>query len=130
MPVAVSTLALALIAAGVVLRRRRWLHWRLMLTALVFDLGLVLYLAISRDAVARAATDPHPVVWVHPAISAMVLVCWLGMLRLGWLMLHGRPAARHPHRLLAMVFVTLRVANHVPALALPPAVPAVVTVKR
>ena len=115
----VSCLALALIALGVANRRRPAMHWRLMLAAFAIDVGMVLYLEGSRSAVERAATSIHPVIWVHAGISLGVLALWVAMLRLGWLMLHGQPARRHTHRLLATVFLVLRLANLGTSLVLP-----------
>jgi hypothetical protein len=114
-----SLVVLGLLGAGILMRRRpRW-HWPLMLSAFGLDLGLVIYLEGSRHAVETAATSIHPLVWVHATISLVVLGLWVAMLRLGWLMLHGRPAVRHTHRLLAGAFLVLRVANFATSLVLP-----------
>ncbi len=115
----ISTLVLVLIGTGVAFRRRPSVHWPLMLTAFALDLGLVVYLEVSRRAVETAATSIHPLVWFHAAISLSVLFLWCVMLRLGWRMLRAGARVQSTHRRVAVVFATFRLLNYGTSLLIP-----------
>jgi len=109
-----STLVVIIVAAGFWLRKRRnALHIRLMISAFLIDLCLVIYIEISRHAVQKVVTSTRPLVWFHAAVSVAVLATYVMMIQLGRGLLAGRPMARRWHRVLGMTFVVLRSLNYV-----------------
>lgn len=109
-----STLVLVIVAVGFWLRRRQnAVHIRLMISAFLIDLFLVLYIEISRHAVQKVVASTSVLVWFHAAVSVLVLVCYVAMIQLGRGLLAGHPMARKWHRMLGMTFVVLRGLNYV-----------------
>jgi uncharacterized membrane protein YozB (DUF420 family) len=109
-----STLVLVIVAAGFWLRKRRnAVHIRLMICAFLIDLGLVLYIEFSRNAVQKVAGSTSLLLWFHAAVSVMVLVCYVAMIQLGRGILAGHPKARRWHRMLGITFLFLRGLNYV-----------------
>jgi hypothetical protein len=109
-----STLVLVIVAVGFWLRKRRnAVHIRLMISAFLIDLFMVLYIEISRHAVEKVVASTRPLVWFHAAVSVMVLVCYVAMIQLGRSLLAGHQTARKWHRLLGMTFLVLRGLNYV-----------------
>jgi hypothetical protein len=130
---AVSTIVLVVLAVGIYFRRQRDLHIKLMTSAFVLDLGLVLYIELTRKAVATVASGSRPLVWTHAAISMTVLFLYVVQIVLGSRLLLARPAlaggtgaasfadaghSRTLHRNLGIVFVVFRVLNYVTAFLL------------
>ncbi len=112
-----STLVVVIIATGLYFRRTRptW-HIRLMSTAFIVDVALVLWIEISRHAVEKVVTHVRPMVYVHVAISLGVLANYIAMIVLGRRVLRGNRASRSTHRNLGITFVMLRGLNYVTAL--------------
>ena len=109
-----SSLIVVLLALGLSLRHRRpRLHVRLMISAFVLDVLLVLYIEISRHAVERVVERVHPMIWFHAAVSVGVLLCYVAMILLGRSVLAGRDGSRNWHRHVGMTFVVLRSLNYV-----------------
>ncbi|HEX8913086.1 MAG TPA: hypothetical protein VF796_12050 [Humisphaera sp.] len=114
----ISTIVILLVAAGLYFRRDRRVHVPLMVTAFLTDLGLVLYIELSRGAVAKVATGSRWLLWVHAAISLGVLACYVAMFVLGRRVNGGAHASRRAHRNVGMTFVALRGLNYATALML------------
>jgi len=111
---AASTGVLLLIAAGLWYRKRNpRRHLRLMISALIADVCLVLYIEASRHAVEKVATHLRPLLWFHAGVSIGVLICYGLMIALGRPMLAGRYETRALHRGVGAAFVTLRVLNYI-----------------
>jgi hypothetical protein len=109
-----SSLVVALLAAGLWLRHRRpQLHLRLMISAFVIDLLLVLYIEVSRHAVEKVVARVSPLLWFHAGISVGVLLCYVVMILLGRGVLAGQADSRKWHFAVGMTFVTLRSLNYV-----------------
>jgi hypothetical protein len=109
----ISTLVLVIIGVGFWLRRRQNpIHVRLMISAFLIDLCLLLYIEHSRHAVQKVAASARPLVWFHAAVSIVVLLCYVLMIQLGRGVLAGDPRARNRHRTLGVVFVVLRSLNY------------------
>ncbi len=108
-----STVVLVLVGVGLYYRRRPRVHLGLMVAALAVDLGLVLYIEITRSAVETVRTAPlGPVLTFHIVASVLVLVIYVIQLGLGLRKLkHGR-SSHLAHRYLGIAFVVLRVANY------------------
>lgn len=108
-----SSLVVALLAAGLWFRHRRpQLHLRLMISAFVVDLLLVLYIEISRHAVEKVVARVSPLLWFHAGVSVGVLLCYVAMILLGRGVLAGQGDARKWHFAVGMTFVALRSLNY------------------
>lgn len=111
---AASTAVLALIACGLWYRKRdRVWHLRLMVTAFVADVLLVLYIEMTRHAVETVAAKVRPMIWFHAGVSLAVLLCYVAMILLGRPMLAGRYETRKLHFAVGIAFVVLRSLNYV-----------------
>lgn len=85
-----ATIAYFLMVTGVVLRKRRPIHVRLMLTAIAMDLCLVGLLEVKRDAVAKALEfSMGPLQQMHIGFSTVAVALYLPVLSLGIMRLRG-----------------------------------------
>lgn len=107
-----STLVVLIVAAGVMMRRRPEIHVRLMATAFAIDLGLVLYIEITRHAVERVVGPAGPLIWFHATVSTLVLVAYAGQIAIGRRLLVGRPTSRRVHIAIGIAFCLLRGTNY------------------
>jgi hypothetical protein len=109
-----SSLVLVVLAVGLWLRHRcpQW-HLRLMISAFVLDVLLVLYIEISRHAVEKVVAHVSPVIWFHAGVSVGVLLCYVTMILLGPGVLAGQERSRSWHRSVGLTFVVLRTLNYV-----------------
>lgn len=112
---ALSTLVVALIIAGVLARRRPAVHLRLMTSAFLIDLGIVIYIETTRHAIDRVVGPAGPLIWFHASVSTLVLLAYLGQITLGRRMLAGRAASRRAHIALGLAFCLLRGTNYITA---------------
>ncbi len=109
-----SSLVVALLAVGLWFRHRRpQLHLRVMISAFVVDLLLVLYIEIWRHAVEKVVARVNPLLWFHAAVSLAVLLCYVAMIVLGRGVLAGQANSRKWHFAVGVTFVTLRSLNYV-----------------
>lgn len=109
-----SSLVVVLLAAGLWFRHRRPnLHLRMMISAFVIDLFLVLYVEISRHAVEKVVARVSPMIWFHAGVSLGVLLCYVLMILLGRGVLAGQANSRKWHFGVGMTFVALRGLNYV-----------------
>jgi hypothetical protein len=108
-----STGVMAILAAGMYFRGRRpSIHWKLMVTAFVIDVGLVLYIELTRKAIEQIP-QARGLLLFHIAVSLSVIVCYLVMFALGRRLLGGRLDTRIAHRNVGFTFLTLRSLNYV-----------------
>lgn len=141
----ISTLVLLILGAGVYYRRKQEVHKILMVTAFALDVSLLLYIELTRSAVATVASGPKSIVWIHAAISLVVLGLYIVQLGLGRKLLINlafAPASsvsqtssatsqsltsgatwnddstRKLHRNLGIAFLTFRVLNYATAFLL------------
>ncbi|OFW46064.1 MAG: hypothetical protein A3J29_19080 [Acidobacteria bacterium RIFCSPLOWO2_12_FULL_67_14b] len=110
-----STLVVVIVAAGVMARRRPAIHLRLMTTAFLIDLGIVIYIESTRHAVERVVGPAGPLIWFHATVSTLVLLAYLGQITLGRRMLAGRATSRRAHIALGLAFCVLRGTNYITA---------------
>lgn len=73
----VSGIICAGILVGLVNRRRKRVHIPIMLGAFVGDLALVLYIELTRDAIATARTHMTTLMAVHVTLSVLVLALYV-----------------------------------------------------
>ncbi len=109
-----STMVLLLIVCGLWYRKRdSRIHLRLMITAFVCDVLLVLYIEVTRHAVETVVARVRPLIWFHAGVSLAVLACYVAMILLGRPMLAGRYETRKMHLAVGIAFVVLRSLNYV-----------------
>lgn len=116
-----SMAILVLIFVGWIYRRKRNLHIGLMVTALVADLGLVLWIELSRHAVEQALGVgefelPGAFLAFHIILSVISLVLWFVQLVLGIKIARGGRHLLPRHKLCALVFILFRLSNFVTSL--------------
>lgn len=80
---------------GFVNRRRPRIHVPLMLAAFVVDLAMVVYIEVTRDALASAKAKMGVLMVVHILISVGVLVLYVVQVVSGLANLRGRRSRRH-----------------------------------
>lgn len=128
----VSSLVVVLVVAGVLNRRNTALHIRIMTAAFIADLGLVLYIEGTRQAVETVVAQTSPLVWFHAGVSTLVLVLYVTQIALGRRILAGQPSPYRLHMVLGITFCLCRGLNYATAfvvsghLAAPSAIQAVV----
>ena len=72
-----SAFVCVLIVVGLLKRRQRKTHITMMVSALVIDLGLVLYLELERGVVESVpGREPTPLLYFHIALSLVVLILY------------------------------------------------------
>jgi len=90
-----SSFVVLLLGVGLWLRHRvRSLHLRLMISAFVLDVRLVIYIEISRHSVEKVVTGISPMIWFHAEFRGVPLLCYVAMILLGGGILSGRGALR------------------------------------
>ena len=105
-----SAFVCVLIVVGLLNRRRKRVHIPLMLSALIIDLSMVLYLEIRRGVIESIPQRPMtPLLIVHILISVTVLVLYGMQVYTGIQNAKGRRSRQHPR--VGATFVVLRFAN-------------------
>jgi uncharacterized membrane protein YozB (DUF420 family) len=110
-----ATLAFVLIVLGWTQRRRRSRHVPLVLTGIGLDLGLVVWLEVTRGVVEKVAGAsehaPFSVVrWVHIASSTLAVVLYLPTLWLGFRLMRDSAdlVLRKRHEVVASLALVMR----------------------
>jgi len=104
-----------IIVAGLYYRKRRTVHIALMSSAFFIDLGLLLYIELSRQAIHTVTHQPHPFVALHTGISFLTGIAYVVQIGSGIVLARtGRKRALHHYG--AWAFVTLRLLNFVTSL--------------
>lgn len=111
---AASTIIVIVLGVGLYFRNRKpaW-HWRIMVTAFVLDISLVLAIELSRGAVEQAMNVSDALLGFHIAVSVGTVVMYLVMFVLGRQLLLGAEARRSAHRNAGITFIVLRGLNYV-----------------
>ena len=74
----VATLAWVLLLAGLYFRKARSRHVPLVISSIILDLGIVIYLQITRDAVQTTiAFTPSTLQMIHIAFSLAAVVLYM-----------------------------------------------------
>lgn len=107
----VSLLVCILLIVGVRYRTRRRVHIPLMLSAILIDVGMVLYIELSRGAIKSAQAKMGPLMMVHIAISVSVLVLYAIQVYSGIRKFRGGTSALH--RRVMWPTLVLRIGNFV-----------------
>lgn len=104
-----------IILVGLAYRRRKKMHAGLMMTAFVIDVAMVLYIELTRQAIATAIHPPHPFVRLHVTISITVMILYVFQIVTG-MRRYKTGSRRDGHRLGAVLFVIFRLGNFVTSL--------------
>lgn len=99
-----------IIILGLYFRKERTKHISLMVTAFVVDMGLVLYIEMTRQAIDTAMHPTHPYVIFHVIISVAVVVMYLWQIIIGLRLLKLNKNVSL-HRWGGLTFFVLRLAN-------------------
>lgn len=105
-----SALILALMIFGVTKRRVRKVHVRTMLTAIVWDILLVLQIELSRSAIDTASkglTNPTPLL-IHLFFALSSVLLYFVMIWSGNKILQGDNSRRGLHGILGWITLTFR----------------------
>lgn len=107
-----SCFVFLLINLGLIYRKNRRRHVRLMSAAFVIDLLLVLYIELTKNAVKTAVHPPHAFILFHVVVSVLVLVGYVAQIILGRKLLKGAGAdVRKTHIRVGASFYVLRLTN-------------------
>ena len=114
-----STGVLVLIAAGIFKRKTASWHWPLMGLAFALDMGMVLYIEITREAIKATVSGPPPMLMFHIIVSSLVIVLYLVQFYLGVQLLTGKAVSPASHRNVGITFIILRCINYITSFVIP-----------
>lgn len=110
-----STLVVLLLTTGVVLRKNKNLHVRIMSTAIVWDLILILQIEISRGAIEKASqVIKNPLILnTHVCFAISTVVFYAVMIYSGRRILKGEKALKNRHKKFGAITYTLRMLTYI-----------------
>ncbi len=110
-----STLIVLLMSLGIIKRKNRKLHVPIMLTAIVWDIILVLQIEFTRSAIAKAskAVENSTILNVHVALALTTVLFYFVMLHTGRKLLKGDSRIRSKHALIGKITYLLRLATYI-----------------
>lgn len=106
---------LILMEIGIILRRQRSKHVKIMSAAMIWDVILILQIELSRSAIlkaSKAVTNPM-MLNIHVSIAVSTVLLYLGMVYYGRKLLAGDESVRSKHRLLGYTTFFMRVMTFV-----------------
>lgn len=120
----ISTLVLCLILLGWKFRHRAKLHIAIMSVAFLIDLALLLYIEISRHAIAHVsksvlAAQSDALLYFHVTVSTLTLVLYVVQISSGIKLFKGWVPSSKFHQRAAMLFVTCRLLNYATSFFIP-----------
>jgi hypothetical protein len=106
-----SFLILTLIFVGVYLRKDRAKHVKIMGSAIVWDIILILQIELSRSAIAKASQviQNKMMLNIHVSIAVSTVLFYFAMIFTGRKLLAGQTSIRPKHKVLGWCTVVLRV---------------------
>jgi hypothetical protein len=110
-----SFLILSLIILGVYLRKNRAKHVKIMGSAIVWDIILILQIELSRGAIATASKpiQNKMMLNIHISIAVLTVLFYFAMIFTGRKLLAGHTSIRSKHKALGWCTVVLRVLTFV-----------------
>lgn len=102
---------LILMAIGISLHRKRNIHWKIMSTAIVWDILLILQIELSRSAImkaSKAVTNPM-ILNIHVSIAVTTVILYGFMIYTGRKVLAGQNDLKPRHRTLGFLTFSMRV---------------------
>jgi len=115
-----STVVLFLLIAGIYYRRNRVRHLIFMVLAFLTDLGLVLYIEITRHAVEKVAGGIPPILIVHVSASVIVMILYLVQIGLGISLFKGATFTKSLHARVGITFCCFRATNYITSFMIQP----------
>ncbi len=118
MLIAISTLAVLLILVGWKFKKQRAVHIPLMSLAFLIDFGLLLYIELSRQAIATLQKNistgaDEGLLYFHVMVSAFMLVLYFVQIGTGIRLAKGREVSRVFHKNAGLLFLACRLLNYV-----------------
>jgi len=106
-----SALILLLLFVGVYFKRERIRHVRIMTSAIVWDILLVLQIELSRGAIGKAVqvTQNKWILNLHVTLAVTCVLLYFAMFYTGRRLLQFDNSIRPRHRFLGMSTLTLRI---------------------
>ena len=110
-----SFLILSMILFGVFVRKKRKLHVKTMLSAIVWDILLILQIELNRSAIMKAskAVSNTMILNIHVSLAVSTVVFYFCMLYTGKKFLAGDNEIRPLHKKLGWTTVALRILTFV-----------------
>lgn len=100
-----------LMLAGIVFRRNRKIHIKIMSFAIIWDVLLILQIELSRSAILKAskAVDNPLALNIHVSIAVSTVILYAFMVYTGRALLDGRTEFRSKHKFLGYSTFLMRV---------------------
>jgi len=104
-----------LMIAGIIVRRRRQLHVKIMSVAMIWDVILILQIELSRSAILKAskAMTNELMLNIHVSIAVSTVVLYGFMIYTGRRLLSGDQRIRKSHRALGWTTLSMRILTFV-----------------
>lgn len=106
-----SAIIVIIMLVGITQHRKRLLHKKIMLTAIIWDIILILQVELSRGAILKASkamTNPM-LLNIHVSIAVSTVVFYVFMLITGQKLIKGQQALLPKHRWLGRITFLMRV---------------------
>ena len=100
-----------LMIAGIIVRRNRKLHVKIMSVAMIWDVILILQIELSRSAILKASkvVTNELALNIHVAIAVSTVVLYGFMIRSGRKLLSGNNSVRPHHKKLGWTTLAMRI---------------------
>jgi uncharacterized membrane protein YozB (DUF420 family) len=104
-----------LLIFGLIKRKNRKLHIRTMLTAIVWDILLVLQIELTRGAINKAsqAIENPLLLNIHVSLALTTVLLYFAMLFTGHKLKNGFESVRTQHMILGYTTFTLRILTYI-----------------
>jgi len=103
---------LALMYVGVIFKRNRELHIKLMSTSMIWDILLILQIELTRSAIVKASESmmgsKSMILNIHVALAIACVIFYGFMVASGRRLLRGEASIRPRHRILGITTLVLR----------------------
>jgi uncharacterized membrane protein YozB (DUF420 family) len=106
---------LLLITVGIIVRRRRQIHVKIMSVAIIWDIILILQIELNRSAILKAtkAMTNTMILNIHISIAVSVVILYGFMIYTGRQLLSGNEKIRPRHKLLGWSTLIMRILTFV-----------------
>ncbi len=105
-----SFLIICLMAFGIIKRKDRSLHVKVMSSAIIWDVILILQIELSRSAIAKASkvmTNPM-MLKIHLFFAISCVLLYVAMVITGRKLLSGKNEVRKKHKALGLITIVFR----------------------